>query len=221
MTLSIHPDLVRAYREADYRVAGDREKFTLRVGCVCSELAGLMVGSRAVTAAFFIAPPGLSADIVGRGLESIAGECVDPSGKRATDPGLLVLGVSLQDADALALRHQQNAFLWISTPVGLPSLKLMNPLQVPAAEELGRWRASLPAAEARAAEALPNREQALLMAIPRSEIRHWLLPELWDIRQPWPLALPDGGAMGIGTELDRMFKLVAAGLVPAISSFTD
>ena len=40
---------------------------------------------------------------------------------------------------------------------------------------------------------------------------HWLDIDSWDLNRPWPLAKPDGSAMGIGTELDRMFKLIAAG----------
>jgi hypothetical protein len=221
MTLSIHPDIVRTYRETNYRVSGLAAEFTLQVGRVSQELAGLMADAKVMTAAFLTNNSALAGDIANLGLQSFSCESCDPSGKNSPKLGLLVVGITLHDADALALHYNQNAFLWISTPAGLPSLRLLMPLQVPDEQALARWRASLPLDEAQAAEMLPRREQAALMATPQREVRHWLLPALWDIRQPWPVARPDGGAMGIGSELDRMFKLVAAGVVPAITSYQD
>ncbi len=50
------------------------------------------------------------------------------------------------------------------------------------------------------------------MSTPALEQAHWLAPEQWDLNKIWPLARPDGTAMGIGTEMDRMFKLIAAGI---------
>lgn len=221
MTTSISPAVVRTYRETNYRVSDLTAAFTLKVGRVSQEMAGLMADAKVMTAAFLTNNSALAGDIANLGLQSFAGESCSPSDEHRSAPGLLVLGITQQDTDTLALRYNQNAFLWISTPVGLPSLRLLMPLQVPDEQALARWRASLPLDEAQAAEMLPRREQAALMAIPQGEVRHWLLPALWDIRQPWPLARPDGGAMGIGSELDRMFKLVAAGVVPAITSYQD
>jgi hypothetical protein len=74
------------------------------------------------------------------------------------------------------------------------------------------WIAILPESIQAEAQARAIKEQALLMSVPRIEQLHWLNPNGWDLNQAWPLACPDGSAMGIGTEMDRMFKLIAAGI---------
>ena len=51
------------------------------------------------------------------------------------------------------------------------------------------------------------------MTVSEGEQAHWLSPTDWDLNKPWPLAKPDGSSMGIGTELDRIFKIIAAGQV--------
>lgn len=50
------------------------------------------------------------------------------------------------------------------------------------------------------------------MSAPDSELTHWLDASSWDLTAPWPLSKPDGSAMGIGTELDRVFRLISAGI---------
>lgn len=237
MTHSIHPELVRAYRMTDYVVFRDAGSFVLNVGRVSDELARTMTRSEVSTAAFLTASnpasqqgdpsrwseaqARLEADLSGLGLKWMNGEGRDPAGGWLSEPSMLVLGIALPDAERLARRYGQNGFLWIGSGIGLPALKLMHPLLVPGQQELSQWRNSLPADEARAAESLPRREQAALMSVPKSEVRHWLFPELWDITLPWPLARPDGSAMGIGTDLDRMFKLIAAGIFPTFADYTD
>ena len=50
------------------------------------------------------------------------------------------------------------------------------------------------------------------MSVPEQEVEHWLNRETWNLNAPWPLARPDGSAMGVGTELDRVFRLIQAGV---------
>ena len=237
MTRSIHPDWVCRQREARYEVAMPQGTLIFSVGLVCNEMARSLHKSSATTAAFMLTenahgepddPSGcaevqgiLINDVEALGLTALLGKRSDDAGQLTPKPGVLVFGIALAQAEELARRHGLNGFIWIGDQVGLPALKLMYPLFVPEDVELARWRASLQGDEATAAALLPRREQAALMAVPKSQWRHWLLPALWDISQPWPLARPDGGAMGIGCELDRMFKLVAAGLTPAFSGFSD
>lgn len=149
-------------------------------------------------------------DLCALGVAYVAGEGRDPTGEWPAEPSLLVLGIKLSDGDHLARKYRQNAFVWVGNTVGLPSLKLMRPLQVPDDQALAAWRASLSGEQAIAAERLPRREQAAMMSVPDIELSHWLQPQLWDHGQPWPLARPDGSAMGTGTELERVFKLIAA-----------
>ena len=97
----------------------------------------------------------------------------------------------------------------------------MGQLKVPDDQELAAWRASLPVEQAETAAQLSPREQAALMSVPDAELSHWLQPQLWDYGQPWPLTRPDGSAMGAGTELDRVFKLIAAGAGAVITEYAD
>jgi hypothetical protein len=50
------------------------------------------------------------------------------------------------------------------------------------------------------------------LTLSEKELNHWLKPSEWDLNQVWPLSKTDGSVMGVGTELDRMFKLIANGL---------
>ena len=50
-----------------------------------------------------------------------------------------------------------------------------------------------------------------MISVSELEQKHWLDSESWDLNELWPIAKPDGSSMGIGTELDRIFKLIAAG----------
>jgi hypothetical protein len=77
----------------------------------------------------------------------------------------------------------------------------------------------LAAEESAVAVALSPRDQADLMTVSDAERRHWLFPSTWRLDQPWPYARPDGSAMGIGTELDRNFKLIAAGMTATFSEY--
>ena len=92
------------------------------------------------------------------------------------------------------------------------SLRLRFAISEPKQDEVQDWIETLPVPLQGNAQARTIKEQALLMSVPRTEQLHWLNPHGWDLNQVWPLACPDGSAMGIGTEMDRMFKLIAAGI---------
>ena len=237
MTYSIHPTLVRAYRETIYKIDAQNHPILMSVGHVSSETAQVMREAGVITAAFITAcnphsTPGdpsvwmdeqnnLAADIKSMDFATIDGQGHDGTGVWPPEPSLLILGISLSQAELLARRYGQNGFIWLGSPVALPALKLMHPVLVPEEDELEAWRSALPKDQSDAATPLTRREQALLMAVPENQLRHWLLPDQWKLDQPWPLARPEGGAMGIGTELDRIFKLIAAGLIPALTEFAE
>lgn len=238
MKKTINPDLVRAYREARYEVQTSSGPFSMGIGRVSTEAASAMRESAATTAAFLAignsrhkeaghlgqlasVQDDLAGEVRRLGLSGLVGEEHDRDVRHQPRPGLLVLGISLIQAEEMASNHDLKGFVWIENQVGLPALKLLHALHVPSEAELTEWRTALPADEATAAELLSRREQAAVMTVPREQRRHWLLPDLWDITKPWPLARPDGGAMGVGTELDRMFKLVAAGICFAFTEYAD
>lgn len=236
MTKGIHPRLIKAYRETHY-VAFAADEIVLKIGRVSRELSALMNDSSVETAAYLTASNpesqsgeaerwhdaqvALLSDLVALNVTYVAGEGRDPKGEWPTEASLLVLGIKLADADRLARKYRQNAFVWVGNGEGLPALKLMRPLQVPDGQELEAWRASLPTQQATVAAQLSPREQAALMSVPDAELSHWLTPELWDPGQLWPLARPDGSAMGAGTELDRVFKLISAGVGAVITEYAD
>lgn len=140
-------ELERAYREALYVVHAKDKDIHLKVGDSSPELVELMrlhgVKSAALMTAFnplsVLASAqenvrnhnALLADINALGLESLSGEGSDASNAWPSEPGLLALGISLQDAELLADRYQQNAFLWIAGNGGSVRLNLRYPLEAP------------------------------------------------------------------------------------------
>jgi hypothetical protein len=227
-TKTVHPNLVRAYREAIYIVNEGDDAIALKVGEVSPALATLMKLHKAHTAAILTAynpyseiqPSAdnerMQAALVAE-LKATATVCFnaigsDPEGEWEPEASTLALGISLVEAERLADRFGQNAFIWINTADAFVSLRLRFAIGEPKQEEIQDWIASLPESLQEVAQARTIKEQALLMSVPRNEQLHWLNPHGWDLNQVWPLACPDGSAMGIGTEMDRMFKLIAAGI---------
>jgi hypothetical protein len=68
------------------------------------------------------------ADIHMLGLRSLAAEGGDPSHVWSSEPSILILGISLADAESLADRYKQNAFVWIPRDDGFVSLNLRHPV---------------------------------------------------------------------------------------------
>jgi hypothetical protein len=225
---TVHPNLVRAYREAIYIVNEGGDAIALKVGEVSHALATLMRVHKVQTAAIITAYSPYSeiqpsadnermqAALVAE-LKVTAAVCFDAIG---TDPednwepeaSTLALGITLVEAECLADQFGQNAFIWINTADAFVSLRLRFEIGIPNSEEVQDWIQTLPEPLQGEAQARTIKEQALLMSVPRIEQLHWLNPHGWDLNQVWPLACPDGSAMGIGTEMDRMFKLIAAGI---------
>jgi hypothetical protein len=225
---SIAPTLIKAYRQAHYVINLPNSSLTLRIGQVESVLAKFMASKGVGTAAFLtafnpysqklgefeneVAQRKLTADLLALNVLVIYGEGKDADGHWLGEPSLLALGISMQDAEILADRYGQNAFIWVGNCDCVPNLRLRHPIAVPTEEEAKQWIALLAKNFQAGALQLPLTELAWVMSVPDSELPHWLDASSWDLSMPWPLAKPDGSAMGIGTELDRMFRLISAGI---------
>ena len=225
---TVHPNLVRAYREAIYIVNEGDDAIALKVGEVSPALATLMHVHKATTAAIITAYNPYS-EIQPRAenermqaalvvaLKLTATACFDafgsdPEGEWEPEASTLALGINLVEAERLADQFGQNAFIWINTADAFVSLRLRFAIGEPNQDEVRDWIATLPESMQVEAQARTIKEQGLLMSVSRIEQLHWLNPNGWDLNVVWPLACPDGSAMGIGTEMDRMFKLIAAGI---------
>lgn len=234
-TGGIAPQTVRAYREALYEVKGPRGLLRLRVGSVSIGLSSLMREWGACTGAFFTAhnprsqsrsdaentaaQVALDADLAQLEYRILKGEGRSSSGDWPIETSTFVFDIPLMAAQELAHKYEQNGFLWVETPDGFCSLRLLGSLQIPEAHALASWRKGLPPDESSAAAALSCRDQAALMTVADAERRHWLLPESWRLDQPWPYTRPDGSALGVGTELDRNFKLISAGMTTTFCEY--
>jgi hypothetical protein len=124
----------------------------------------------------------------------------------------LALGITLSQAEHLADEFGQNAFLWIANPEGFVNLKLRYPIADPSDDEVAHWLDQLPEHLRSTATRLAREERNWLMSATQAEQYHWLAPESWDWNTPWPNTRPDGCPTAIGTEMDRMFKLVSNGM---------
>jgi len=155
----------------------------------------------------------LISDLTTLNVSVMHGEGRDAHGKWPAEPSLLALGISLQDAEVLADRYGQNAFVWIANRDCVPHLRLRYPIGIPSNEEAQKWISLLPDHLRKEALTLSLTQLAWVMSAPDIELDHWLDAPSRDLSSPWPLAKPDGSAMGVGTELDRVFRFIAAGIV--------
>jgi hypothetical protein len=225
---TIAPQLVRTYREACYSITHGQSIIELLVGQVNSALVQLMQERQVSTAAVLtaynpysesksqaenaLAQQQLLQALAKQGIATLSALGSDPNGAWEPEPSVLALGISLQQAEVLADQYGQNAFVWVNNADGFVSLRLRYSIGVASPDEVTAWIDSLPEGHRYYARQLPSAEQSLIMSTPALEQAHWLAPEQWDLNKTWPLARPDGTAMGIGTEMDRMFKLIAAGI---------
>lgn len=224
----ISPQLIKAYRQAHYVVELPEHRITLHIGQINPDLAKFMVNEGITTAAFLTAfnpyseelsegdneaaQRRLIADLRALNVLAILGEGKDAQGHWPGEPSLLALGISIQDAEILADRYGQNGFVWVGNGNAMPNLRLRHPIAIPSEQEAKQWVSLLPISLQAGALELPLSELAWMMAVPDCELTHWLDPSSCDLSVIWPLARPDGSAMGIGTELDRVFKLINAGI---------
>ena len=223
---TIHPGLIRAYREAKY-VVQYLEPIELRIGRANESLKGLLEVFDATTAAFITAfnpysevlsdaeneqaQNQLCSDIEKLGYEGVFGYGQDVAEEWPREHSFLAVGITESQAEALADKYGQNAYVWIGSSDAFPVLRLRHPIGLPTAGDFTQWLSQLPSNLVATAKGLGSLDQAWLMSVSEAEQAHWLDPDSWDLNKPWPLAKPDGSAMGIGTELDRVFKLIAAG----------
>jgi hypothetical protein len=144
---NIPQELAKAYQEARYVIHGEGGDISLRVSQPSLELASLMKMYGVKSAAFLTAfnPHSILAtaevnvsnhnalidDIHTLGLKLISGEGGDPSRIWPSEPSVLVLDISRQNAELLADRYRQNAYLWISGDDGLVNLNLRYPVGGP------------------------------------------------------------------------------------------
>jgi len=223
---TIPPGLIRAYREAKY-VVGIDSPIVLRIGQVNRQLKILLETHKVTTAAFITAfnpysevlnddqnqaaQNSLIEDIQKLGLAVINGYGQDMAEEWPREDSVLALGITESLAEGLADKYGQNGFVWIGSLDAFPALRLRYPIGLPTSGDFAQWLSGLPSNLNAVAKGLSSLDQAWLMSVSEAEQAHWLDPESWDLNKPWPLAKPDGSTMGIGTELDRVFKMIAAG----------
>lgn len=223
---SIHPALIRAYREANYVIEGS-QNIVLKIGQVNQDLRKVLKDNEVTAAAFITAfnpyseifndkenleaQESLCVDIKNLGYSILNGYGQDEAEEWPREKSVLALGITESKAEALADKYGQNGFVWIGSLDAFPALRLRHPIKLPINGDVIDWLLNLPSNLRRKAEELSPLDQAWVMSVSEAEQAHWLDPDSWDLNKPWPLAKPDGSAMGIGTELDRVFKLIAAG----------
>lgn len=125
--MPIRPSLIRAYENAEYVVYGE-PALVLRVGQPNPDLDALMEANKAATAAFLTAanPHGEAQDDEDNraaaealqeseliaGYPWFEGEGRDTKGAWRPEPSVLVLGIPLEEAEAIGLSHGQNAIVF-------------------------------------------------------------------------------------------------------------
>ncbi len=132
-----NPDLERAYRRARYRVQQPDAEFEMVVDQRCEAARDVLARLAAAGAAYLTAcNPGsrlhdddanrraqdaLLAAVADAAYPWLPGEALDPDGNWPPEPSLLVIGISVADARALARRFEQNALVYVDAE-GWPRL---------------------------------------------------------------------------------------------------
>ncbi len=123
--------LLKAYRETDYRVAGNGADFVIRIGEHSPGLNALLVAQGLKAAAFLTAwnpfseatdtekneqaQVSLETDVARLGLVALPGEGVGRDGNWPPEPSSLIMGITRDQADFLARKYRQNAWVWIES----------------------------------------------------------------------------------------------------------
>ena len=126
---TLPPELVQAFSETNY-IVHDQPPFTMNIGKPCLELKKLMENRNALRAAYITAwnpfarklsdrenearQQELKATLKKRGLEFIDGIGQHSSNGWPGEPSVLILGLDLEAAKALAGHYEQLAFVWAS-----------------------------------------------------------------------------------------------------------
>jgi hypothetical protein len=122
--------LVNSYRVANYRVVtGQYSFFMLNIKKKSADLEALMKKHNLFTAAYVTgynshgkqtaphinmkAQKHLMGDVRRTGLPFLEGFGEDPTGKWKKEPSVLILGISLEDAEDLGRKYGQNAIVWM------------------------------------------------------------------------------------------------------------
>ena len=138
-TSNIHPDLIQAYTETEFRVQ-EGIPFTLSVGKVSSDLLVAHKRHQVECSAFLTAcnpfsqeltdevngerQTALAKELESRSLEFVAGIGQHPSNQWPGEPSYLVFGLTLEAAKTLGNRLEQNAIVWNGSD-GTPQLILL------------------------------------------------------------------------------------------------
>ena len=140
----IAPSLVESYRQAIYLIHAEGGDIAIKVGEVSHQLSTLMKAHKAKSAAFITAfnpysalvspqenelsHQALLSDLDSLGLNCLSGVGKDAENLWPSEPSILILGIFLENAESLAKRYKQNAFVWIPGDEGLTELKLLFPI---------------------------------------------------------------------------------------------
>ena len=141
---AIAPSLVQSYRKASYLIHSEGGDIVMRVGEISPQLSALMQSRKVNSAAFITAfnpyscalrahenelrHRALLSDLTSLGLELLNGEGMDCENLWPSEPSILILGISLENAESIAKRYEQNAFIWIPRDEGLVELNLLFPI---------------------------------------------------------------------------------------------
>jgi hypothetical protein len=120
--------LLQAYRNTDYRVAGE-PTFTIRIGKRCVALEALLSARGMAEAAFLTAwnpwsqptseadnlaaQKRLESDLAAAGYAVLSGEGIGDGGDWPPEPSALILGITRDRATELSKAYGQNAYVHI------------------------------------------------------------------------------------------------------------
>ncbi len=218
--------VVQLFKPIEAQTGGNWNIYQLNIGTINQTFANYMKAERLRSACFISAwdpyenPHGdipnqvnqkrLKDFLVAEGLLHVEAKAtgVDHLGWYLGErPCFVIFNISKAQSDEIADLFYQNTYVRVPNPLGYLILEIRHPVQKPYLDLKSYWLGTLKGMANEAASMLPLQRMAEIMSAPQREELHWLLPELRDLNQPWPLVTPNGDLKGVGTEWDRLSKL--------------
>lgn len=141
---TISKETLKAYEDAIFSINTEQGLIKFKVGSVSKDVLSFMEKEGLKSAALItaynpfseiftkenneLAQTQLINELNKIGIDFIHGDGRDAEGMWDPEPSLLALNISLADGEKLATKFGQNAFVWIESSIGVPTLKLMFPV---------------------------------------------------------------------------------------------
>jgi len=141
---TISKETLQAYEDAIFSINTKQGVISFKVGTIYKDILSFMKNESLKSAALItaynpyseiltkeqneLAQTQLIQELKNLGVDFIYGDGRDAEGIWDPEPSLFAMNIALEDAEKLAAKFGQNAFVWVEAITGIPTLKLIFPI---------------------------------------------------------------------------------------------